>query len=151
MRTKLILLLLPLTLLAACSPKQSPGTAPAPLEPRRGQVWQLVSEQGRPLPRSKHSPTLLLNPDSQTASGLAYCNEYTFRYTLQHPVQQPDGDRYKVQFTFWGCGSVECPEGGMNAERRYIGLLDKATSLRLTATTLTLYQKNNELLHFELQ
>ena len=151
MRIKLILLLLPLAINISCSRKQAPVAVDSPLAPERGQVWQLVALQGRTLDRNKQSPTLSFNPDTRTASGTAYCNEYTFHYTLAHPQQQPEGDRYEVQFTFWGSGTTECPEGNMNAERRYLGMLGKATSLSLTATTLTLYQKNRELMHFELQ
>lgn len=151
MRIKLILTLLPMLLAAACSPKQPPVPAAPPLEVERGQVWQLVRMQGRPLDRSKKAPTLLFNPAAGTATGTAHCNEYTFHYRLQHPRQAPEGDSYDVQLTFWGSGSMECPEGDMNAERRYLGLLGKATSLRLTATAMTLYQKEREILHYELQ
>ena len=151
MRIKLILCLLQILLIFSCSRKQAPVSTEPPLEPARGQVWQLVAVQGRALDRGRNSPTLSLNPDTKTAYGTAYCNEYTFHYTSQPSLQQSDGDFHTVQLTFWGCGSTECPEGGMSAERRYMGLLGKASSMRLTATTLTLYQKNREILHFELQ
>lgn len=151
MRIKLILLLLPWLMVSACSRKQAPVATEPPLTPERGQVWQLVALQGRTLDHNKKAPTLSLNPDTHTASGTAYCNEYTFNYTLSHPQQLPEGDCYDLQLTFWGSGTTECPEGDMSAERRYLGLMEKATSLRLTATTLTLFQKNRELMHFELQ
>lgn len=151
MRIKHILLLLPLLLMAACGQKQVPVAAEPPLEPERGQVWQLVALQGRALDRAKKSPTLVFNPETRSVNGTAHCNEYTFHYTLGRVQQQPDGDHYEVQLTFWGGGTTECPEGDMSAERRYLGLLGKATAMRLTATTMTLYQKNRETLHFELQ
>ncbi|MBP3763288.1 MAG: META domain-containing protein [Bacteroidales bacterium] len=147
---KLMYTLLPLLLMTACGSKPAVATAPELLEPEKGQVWQLVRMQGRPLDRGRRSPTLLFNPETGTVTGTAHCNEYTFHYRTSHPQSGAEGDTYELQLTFWGSGSTECPEGEMSAERRYLGLLGKATSMSLTSTTLTLYQKNREVLHYEL-
>ena len=44
-----------------------------------------------------------------------------------------------------------CPESDMNAERRYLSLLTKATHMKIGLYTLILYQQNKEILRFELQ
>lgn len=146
-----ILALLSVLLPAACSaPRQSAG-APPPLVPQKEQVWQLVRMQGRPLPPRQPQTTLVVNPDAATMGGHTTCNTYSFSCDLGAPRQEPDADYYNVSLRLIGSGSVRCSEADMNAEDRYLITLGRATTMRLTATTLTLYQKNREILYFELQ
>ena len=152
MRIKLIVIFLLTTFTGACSPRQAPVAALAdPLVPQRGQVWQLVAQQGKRLALNKKAPTLLLDPEAGIATGDAQCNTYTFHCHLLLVSQMPDGDHYTLALEPWGSGDTSCPEADMNAEQRYLALLAKTTSMRLTATTLTLYQKDREILHFEQQ
>lgn len=151
--TKTIITMLFALLLAACSaPRQATSAgAPPPLLPQKEQVWQLVRLQGRPLPPRQPVTTLVVNPDAGTADGQAACNTYSFSCTLGHPDQHLDADYYDIRLSPIGSGSVGCSEADMNAEQRYLAALGRATRLRLTATTLTLYQKDREILYFELQ
>lgn len=137
-------------LLTAC--KASKTVAPADLLlPQKEQTWQLVARQGHPLNRTKAAPSLVINPDAGVATGFAYCNEYTFNLELVPAGSQPDGDYYTIHLGLWGSGNLGCPESDMNAEQRYLSLLAKASLLRITATTLTLFQRDKEILHFELK
>ena len=95
--------------------------------------------------------SLVINPDAGVATGFAYCNEYTFKLELVLAGSQPDGDYYTIHLGLWGSGNLSCPEADMNAEQRYLSLLAKASRLRITATTLTLFQRDKEILHFELK
>lgn len=122
-----------------------------PLMPQKDQTWQLVTLQGRSPKNLAAAPTLRFNPEAGTLSGFAYCNTYTFHYTLHPTAQKPDGDYHTLSLESWGGSSLGCPEADMNAESRFLLLLSKATTLRLTATTLTFYQRDKELLLFELQ
>ena len=115
------------------------------------QTWQLAATKGRNLAPGDKAPTLVINPEAGTFTGHAQCNSYTFRYVLQHPEAQLDGDYYDLGLSFWGSSTLTCPEASKNAEERYLDLLSKSTRIRITSTTLTLYQQNKETLHFELQ
>ena len=121
----------------------------------KSQTWQLVAIQGRPIHSATQSPshavTLIFNPEAGTATGQSYCNSYTFRCTLKNPEQRLDGDYYELELTPWGSGTLNCPEADKNAEARYLAFLAKATRLRLTATTLTLFRQDKEILHYELR
>lgn len=141
-----------LVLLACCgAPRQAAAPATAPLLPEPTQVWQLVRMQGRPLPPRQSQTTLIVNPDAATMGGHTPCNTYSFSCDLGNPRQQPDADYYDVSLRLIGSGDIRCSEADMNAEERYLLTLGRATSMRLTATTITLYQKEREILYFELQ
>lgn len=133
-----------ITFLATCSlllaPDHCPLTTPN---------YQLVRMQGRALERGiGDPPTLRFNPEAGTATGKGFCNQYTFLYSLGK--NDPQRQRRTIRLTPWGCGNIECPEGNMNREKRYLSLLERATSLSVTSTTLTLYQRDKEVLYFEL-
>ena len=140
-----------MTLISCGGHSKLKPTQQPPLEPDKEQVWQLVCMQNRSLDRSGAAVTLVLNPEAGTATGQTTCNEYTFSYTLSKPTSHNDGDLYPVSFTFWGSGNIMCPESDMNAERRYLSLLTKATHMKIGLYTLILYQQNKEILRFELQ
>lgn len=150
---KTLLSLAAVLLAAACSTTAlAPPAAALPqstLDMHR--TWQLVSIQGRTLDPAKKAPVIVFNPDAGTASGFAYCNQYSFKCTLQAIGSQSDGDYYTLSLERWGSGYMECTVADMNAESRYLALLAKATRLRLTAYNLTLFQKNKEILYFELR
>ena len=147
--TRLLLLILPLALSSCSTSRETFHADQLPLS--KVQTWQLAAIQGRNIDPGDKVPTIVINPEAGTATGHAYCNTYTFRCTLQHPDQQLDGDYYDLELSLWGSGSLGCPETEKNAEARYLSLLAKATRLRLNATNLTLFQKDKEILHFELQ
>ncbi len=137
-------------LLTACKASKTVALADL-LLPQKEQTWQLVARQGHPLNRTKAAPSLVINPDAGVATGFAYCNEYTFKLKLVPAGSQPDGDYYTIHLGLWGSGNLGCPESDMNAEQRYLSLLAKASLLRITATTLTLFHRDKEILHFELK
>lgn len=149
--TRLFPLVLTMTMVACATPTaQSLGhTVGQPLDKR--QTWQLTAIQGRDVDPGSKVTTLVINTEAGTATGHACCNTYTFRCALKNLEQQLDGDYYDLDLTLWESGSLACPEAEKNAEARYLMLLAKATRLRLTATTLTLFQKDKEILHFELR
>lgn len=148
----ILLSLLAMLMVSACSSVSSPQTASLPQSTLdKNQTWLLVAIQGRSLDPAKKAPVIIFNPDAATASGVAYCNQYTYKYTLTPVAQQTDGDYYDLHLERWGSGYLECTVADMNAESRYLALLAKATRLRLTAYNLTLFQKNKEILYFELQ
>ena len=148
-----ILLLVAATVATACGGARKAQTTAAdtPLVPQKEQVWQLVRQQGRPLPARSATITLTVNPEAGTAGGQSACNTYSYSCALGHPACTPDGDWYDIRLVPIGSGSVECTEAEMNAEARYLATLGRATRMKLTATALTLYQKDKEILHYELQ
>ncbi|MBR1550613.1 MAG: META domain-containing protein [Bacteroidales bacterium] len=155
MKQRSLLTLLLVLLLASCGTgRPAFSSAPAPL-PQKEQTWQLVALRGRSLDPAAAAPTLVVNPEAGTLSGFAYCNQYFYQYTLRLETSQPDGDYYALSLRPPTSDlppiKTSCPEGKMNAESRYLLLLDKATRLRVTATTLTFYNKSKEILHFQLQ
>ena len=138
-----------LGLLASCGGEAKLAPSDPPLcQLDKEQTWQLVSIQSRDLAPTATAVTIVFNPQAGTATGAAACNEYTFAYALG---ASQGGDLTPVTLTYWGSGTVLCPESDMNAERRYLALLAKATHLSLTPYTLTLYQRGKELLRYELQ
>lgn len=146
-------LLLAAALVCACSGQRKTTQQPAAScqLPAKEQVWQLVRQQGRPLPANSATITLIVNPEARTANGQAPCNPYSFSCTISNPIHSPEGDFYDLTLKPLGSGSTRCTEAEMNAEQRYLSALARTTRLRLTATTLTLYQKDREILHYELQ
>ena len=142
----LTLLLLTVLLAASCSHRQMPPSEPLAPPPVKEQVWQLVRMQGKAVDTDGKVPTLVFNPEASTASGTAFCNHYSFACSLR-----ANGDHYDLQLTPWGSTKMACPEADMNAEQRYFSLLEKASALRLTASTLTLLRGNRETLYFELR
>ena len=141
-----------LILLSACGGHSKTTTSPQPAPmPDKEQVWQLVSIQNRDLTPGGAAVTIVFNPQAGTATGNTSCNEYTFSYSLGTPSVQSTDKLYPVTFTYWGSGTVMCPESDMNAERRYLALLAKTTHLKITPYTITAYQRGKETLRFELQ
>lgn len=140
-------------LLSACggtkNSLQKAGTEP-PLAPEKGQVWQLVALRGKEVSRTSDIITLSFNPEAGTISGKAPCNSYFGNYTLQlyHSTTSP---LYHLAISDVGSTKVYCNEADMNAESRYLTLLPKADAIRIDAYTLTLFQKDKEILRFELQ
>lgn len=151
MKRNILVAFLAVLLVCSCSHKKLASNSHEMLMPQKEQVWQLVSMQGRTTNLVAATPTLCFNPEAHTASGFAYCNSYSFRYESIPVDIQPDGDYHTLSLEPWGTGELGCPEADLNAEQRYLSLLAKATSFRLTSTTLTLFQRNKEILYFELQ
>ena len=141
-------------LLTACGGSRQPSAVnrqTPPLEPQKGQVWQLVAVRGKAVNRQAEPVTLTFNPEAKTVSGRTACNNYYGNYTLRLEAQQPEGDRYTLTLSGIGYGDTRCPEAEMNAEARYMALFEKADALMLDAYTMTLYQKGRETLKYELQ
>ena len=137
---------------AGCSSADKVATPTyPPLLPDKGQSWQLVAMRGRTVGNDDKTPSLVVNPEAGTLSGVAYCNTYVYFVTLRLEAQHPDGDYYSIHLKHEAGGSLLCTEAAMNADARFLALLDKATRMRLTATTLTLFQNDKEILLFELQ
>lgn len=131
----------------ATSAKQSD----TPLLPAKEQVWQLVSMRGKTINANSGTITLTVNPEANSLSGTATCNRYGADCRLGSVQQLPQGDRYTLTIANLDHGNTLCPEADMNAEARYLALLPKADALLMTAYTLTLLQKDKEILRFELQ
>ena len=124
-----------LCLLACTSTKPAPSTSVPPLLPQKEQVWQLVAMRGKML----------------ALSGRASCNTYGADCRLNLVEQRPQGDLYSITIDGIDSGRTLCPEADMNAEARYLALLQKADALLIDAYAITLLQKDKEILRFELQ
>lgn len=153
MKAKPIFLLLLLPLLAQCA---SPRSVAAPQDTEqlrldKEQVWQLVAVQGREVPSSAHEIILMFHPESGTLRGRVACNRYFADYTLHHDATDASGSRYRLEVKYVSGGDVQCPEGGMSEQERYLTLLERADACLLTSTTLTLSRKGKETLKFGLQ
>jgi heat shock protein HslJ len=152
-RNRLFLLLMLLPMLVQCTAAKQ-GTAPAPAEALqfdKGQVWQLVSLRGKGLSRQDGVFTLTFNPEAGTLSGQMPCNGYYADFSHRLLSLSEAGCRYALAIESLGSGQVACPEADMNAEQRYLALLPRATACVLTPYSLTLFQKDKELMKFELQ
>ena len=117
----------------------------------KGQVWQLVSLRGKGLSRQDGVFTLMFNPEAGTLSGQMPCNGYYADFSHRLLSLSEAGCRYALAIEYLGSGQVACPEADMNAEQRYLALLPRATACVLTPYSLTLFQKDKELMKFELQ
>lgn len=117
----------------------------------KGQVWQLVNLRGKELSRQDGVVTLVFNPEAGTLSGQMPCNRYYADFTHRLLSLSEAGCRYALAIEYLGSGQVACPEADMNAEQRYLALLPRATACVLTPYSLTLFQKDKELMKFELQ
>ncbi len=140
-----------LCLLACTSTKPAPSTSVPPLLPQKEQVWQLVAMRGKPLPSRSATITLSFNTEAATLSGRASCNTYGADCRLNLVEQRPQGDLYSITIDGIDSGRTLCPEADMNAEARYLALLQKADALLIDAYAITLLQKDKEILRFELQ
>lgn len=139
---KLLLPLLAALTLASCASKSAVTTTP-PL-PGKGQVWQLVAIQGRPLTSSADNPiTIVFNPEAGTLHGHMACNTYSADYRILN---------LQLSILNLQTTDIQCTETGMNVEERYLSLLAKCTHISPTPTTLTLSNPGGKpLLQFELQ
>ena len=115
----------------------------------KSQVWQLVKIQGRNIDRTATPTTLAFNPEAHTLRGQTQCNTYSADYTLSQPLSH--SATQSLTISNFQLSNVQCPDAEMNAETRYLSTLKKCTQLSLTATTLTLGNKNKALLEFELR
>lgn len=152
MNLKTSLLLLSALLLAACTAHRPPATGDqAPLSFDKKQVWQLVSMRGKEFKVSDGVVTLMFYPEGNAIRGLIACNRYFADYTLRLKDVTPEGTRYIIKMTDLSGGDVQCPEGDMAVQERYLALLEKADACLLTPYTLTLFRGGKETLKFELQ
>ena len=117
----------------------------------KGQTWQLVEFRGKQWQRQGGATTLVLNPEAGTCRGFAACNTYFGTYTAKLVSSSAEGDRYELKVDVEGSGSLGCPDAEMNAEGRYLALLEKADAMLVTAYSLTLCQRGREVMVFELQ
>lgn len=141
-------------LLTACGGSRQPSAVnrqTPPLEPQKGQVWQLVAVRGKAVSRTAGLTTLTFNPEAGTISGKTACNTYYGSYRLRLEASTAEGYRYALAFSGIGSGDTRCPEADMNAEARYMALLPKADAMCVDAYTMTLYQRGKEILKYELQ
>ena len=146
--TPIALLLISLATVACSSRKPAAAIDNDPLLPQKNQVWQLTTMRGRPV----QSPIILsFNTEAATLSGRATCNTYGADCRLTFSAATADGYRYTLAIANLSQGNTLCPEADMNAESRYLALLPKADAMLLTPYNLTLYQRDQEILHFELQ
>ena len=117
----------------------------------KDQVWQLVSMRGKEVSARDGVVTLMFYPEGNAIRGLVACNRYFADYTMQSGKVDADGTRYSLKVSYISGGDVQCPEGDMAFQERYLNLLGKADACLLTAHGLTLYQHGKETLHFEMQ
>jgi heat shock protein HslJ len=132
----------------ACGSSKSAASSEEPLSLQKEQVWQLTAMRGRHV---KALITLSFNTEAATLNGTATCNRYGADCRLAYSANLPEGYRYTVAVDNLTAGTTLCPEADMNAEARYLALLPKADALLLTAYNLTLFQRDKEILRFELQ
>lgn len=132
-------------LVAGCAVQHIEATGEALLRPEKGQVWQLVEQRGREVKRGTEV-TLIINTESGSLRGTAYCNSYYAEYILR-----AEGNHYSMKITTMSSGTTRCPDAEMNAQTRYLSLLQNADMMTLTEYTLTLYSKGKVILKYELQ
>jgi heat shock protein HslJ len=125
-----------LILLSSCS-----GNEPKVEAPLRGKTW-VLSTYSNTHPITGHQPTLKFDADQ--ISGTTGCNHYGGTYHIE-------GDSIR----FAGIYSTEMacpdPEGLMDQERIYLGLLRAADQFELADGVLTLFTETNPILVFEIQ
>ena len=148
-----IILLLVVGLVPTACMSSKPAATPDPgaLSVDKDQVWQLVAMRGKEMARTEGEVILMFHPESGTLRGRIACNRYFADYTMRLDKVSADGSRYRLKVAYVGGGDVQCPEGGMAAQERYLALLAKADACLLTPYTLTLYQKGKEILKYGLQ
>lgn len=148
-----LLLLATAPLAVQCTGERKAAVEPAveAVQFDKEQVWQLVAMRGKELPRNEAEVLLMFHPESGTLRGRIACNRYFADYVLHLDNVSADGSRYHLKVADVNGGDVQCPEGGMAAQERYLALLAKTTDCLLTPYTLTLFQKDKEILKFELQ
>lgn len=146
--TSIALLFISMAVVACSSHKAAAVADNEPLLPQKSQVWQLTTLRGRPV---NATITLAFNTEAATLNGRATCNTYGADCRLTYSAASSEGYRYTVAIANLAAGNTLCPEADMNAESRYLALLPKADAMLLTPYNLTLYQKDKEILHFELQ
>lgn len=140
-----IVLTVMLLVATGCNFRHMESSAVPLMSPDKGQMWQLVEQRGREV-KSGTMVTLTLNPETGSMHGKAQCNSYYTDFKLT-----PDGGRYKLTLGEIGCSEIGCPDADMNAEFRYLSLLQKADAMEMTEYTMTLYSKGKEILKYELQ
>lgn len=145
------LLLLPLLVQCKASREVTVLPAEEPLRFDKEQVWQLTALQGKEVPQASAEVILMFHPESGTLRGRVACNRYFADYTLRHAGTDAAGSRYEMEVKYVSGGDVQCPEGGMAEQERYLTLLGRADACLLSATTLTLFRKGKETLKFGLQ
>lgn len=153
MKHKHILFLLASLAMLACGPTRPASTADCALDFDKEQVWQLTALAGRPLPAGNAGPVIILmfHPESGTLRGRVACNRYFADYAATPAGADAEGCRFALEVKYVSGGDVQCPEGGMAEQQRYLSLLEKADACLLTPTALTLFRKGKETLKFELQ
>lgn len=149
---RISLLLMLAVILTSCGGSRKTSAVPA--EARtfdKDQVWQLVSMRGKEVSARDGVVTLMFYPEGNAIRGLVACNRYFADYTMRPGKVDADGTRYSIKVSYISGGDVQCPEGDMAFQDRYLALLGKADACLLTAYGLTLYQHGKETLRFELQ
>lgn len=151
MRYKYIpLLLILLTLLCGCSGTRKQAPEVQALSFDKEQTWQLVGQRGKEVSPRKTDIILIFHPESSTLRGRVACNRYFADYTMQLTGVDAEGTRYSLKISYVSGGDVQCPEGDMAEQERYLALLGKADACLLTPYTLILFQRGKEILKYEL-
>ena len=144
--------LLAAIMLTSCCGSRKATTASADAQTfDKEQVWQLVSIRGKEVSACDGVVTLMFYPEGNAIRGLIACNRYFADYAVRPGKTDVDGTHYSLKISYLSGGDVQCPEGDMAYQERYLALLGKADACLLTAYTLTLYQRGKEALRFELQ
>ena len=152
MNVKTTLLLLTALLLTSCgSSRKTSVNEESALQFDKEQVWQLVSIRGKEVKSSDGVVTLMFYPEGNAIRGLIACNRYFADYTMRFNKVSPEGSHYELKITDLSGGDVQCPEGDMAVQDRYLALLEKSHACLLTPYTLTLFRNGKEVLKYELQ
>ena len=151
MKARYILVLLLLPLLTQCSARRVAVADDAMLSPAKEQTWQLVEQRGKEVAVRTAKIILMFHPETGTLRGQVACNRYTADYVLQPLNVDAAGTHYALTVANVSGGDVQCPEGGMAAQERYLALLGQADACLLTPYTLTLFRCDKEILKYELQ
>lgn len=152
MNVKTTLLLLTALLLTSCgSSRKASVNEESALQFDKEQVWQLVSIRGKEVRSSDGVVTLMFYPEGNAIRGLIACNRYFADYTMRFDKVSPEGSHYELKITDLSGGDVQCPEGDMAVQDRYLALLEKSDACLLTPYTLTLFRNGKEVLKYELQ
>ena len=122
---------------------------------QRDQEWQLVEMQGRKIKSGTAPIILVFNPEAGTLRGRMACNTYNADFALAPLTVEAHSPQQWCSLTVSGLEStaVQCPEGVMNDEVRYLAKLRQASQLALAdaGNTLIIGNRNKPLLVFELK
>jgi heat shock protein HslJ len=104
-------------------------------EPVENTYWKLTQLNGAPVVAAERQPHFILHPESGRVTGSGGCNSIAGSYKL-------DGDR--LSFGRFAGTMMSCHEG-MEAERNFLGALQKGGRARIAGQRLELFDGGGQI------